>query len=461
MSGYRRFIAYVYEYQKGKKAGNCGFIKVEVKDRQCSIEVHLHCPGLPGDIPCRIYGFIRKDGLINGILLDTCETEAETVECLIETDALNMNKSDISLAKMAGMILLTDAGNFFGTEWDDQPIRPENFHELKLAVPDQRDTDSSVTASYSSTPSVVSDITTTSQELSDSADDTDSADNVDSADNISSTDNGNLSGNISSANNGNPAGNISSADNGNPTGNIVSANHTDPENFTEHIIPESSANHTFSDVSTANKNSINLADNTATPSKNTISDHSEHSGRTSFTVSEVSGLPQQKIPDTSQATDQFSDPVNSSSEKSVVPVPPAASSDFTSYGGNKKKVPRKQADTGTPPYQTQAFSPFSDGELAAAWKIHLNDLKRFPRRYNALRNNRFIQYGHYNFGHLLLGQRNDGQYILGVPGGYNQQERFMANMFGFPYFKESSYIELPKARGGYWYNLIDAPDSHK
>lgn len=111
--------------------------------------------------------------------------------------------------------------------------------------------------------------------------------------------------------------------------------------------------------------------------------------------------------------------------------------------------------------QPRPFTPFSDGELAAAWKIHLNDLKQFPRRYNALRNNRFIQYGHYNFGHLLLGQRNDGQYILGVPGGYNQQERFMANMFGFPYFKESTYIELPRARGGYWYNLIDAPDSHR
>jgi hypothetical protein len=37
----------------------------------------------------------------------------------------------------------------------------------------------------------------------------------------------------------------------------------------------------------------------------------------------------------------------------------------------------------------------------------------------------------------------------------------MANMFGFPYFKESDYIEMSKARGGYWYRLIDAPDSHR
>ena len=31
MSGYRRFVAYVYEYRKGKKESNCGFIKVEVR----------------------------------------------------------------------------------------------------------------------------------------------------------------------------------------------------------------------------------------------------------------------------------------------------------------------------------------------------------------------------------------------------------------------------------------------
>lgn len=131
MAGYRRFIAYVYDYENGKKGSNCGFIKVEVKDQQCSVEVHLHCQGLPEDIGCKVYGFTRKDGLINGILLDNCETEKEVVECLITTDAMNMNSSGVSIGKMGGMIIVTDTGGFFGTEWDDQPIRPENFRELK------------------------------------------------------------------------------------------------------------------------------------------------------------------------------------------------------------------------------------------------------------------------------------------------------------------------------------------
>ena len=131
MAGYRRFIAYVYDYETGKKGSNCGFIKVEVKDQQCSVEIHLHCPGLPENVKCNIYGFTRKDGLINGILLDTCETEKETVECLIITDATDMNDSGVAMGKLGGMIITSDTGGFFGTEWDDQPIRPENFHEIK------------------------------------------------------------------------------------------------------------------------------------------------------------------------------------------------------------------------------------------------------------------------------------------------------------------------------------------
>ena len=81
------------------------------------------------------------------------------------------------------------------------------------------------------------------------------------------------------------------------------------------------------------------------------------------------------------------------------------------------------------------------------------------RRTCLLRNNRFVQYGYYHFGHLLLCQNHCGQPVLGVPGRYDQQERFMANMFGFPYFKESSEIQVPGGKGGYWYRLIDSANS--
>ena len=33
----------------------------------------------------------------------------------------------------------------------------------------------------------------------------------------------------------------------------------------------------------------------------------------------------------------------------------------------------------------------------------------------------------------------------------------MANMFGFPYFKESRQVELAQSRGGYWYRFMEEP----
>lgn len=357
MSGYRRFIAYVYEYQKGKKSSNCGFIKVEVKNENCSIEVHLHCPGLVKDIPCQIYGFVRKDGLMNAVLLETCETESEVIECLIETNALDMNGSGISLGKMGGMILTTQAGGFFGTEWDDQPIRPDNFRELKPAA-----------------PVILSNEAASAEPLSTSP-----------------------------------------------------AQNSEPDAEPENVPAQGSDSQISPDLTTTAQEIL------TSPAEDERTDD-----MTSKTVSTSKVLEQPTSPPPPN-------PARPVPEPSQNPTRPASPSPT-----------HPRATEMSPTFEV--FSPFSDGELITAWKIHINDLKYFPRQYNALRSNRFIQYGHYNFGHLLLGQRNDGQYILGVPGAYNQQERFMANMFGFPYFKESPYIELPRARGGYWYMLVNAPD---
>lgn len=108
----------------------------------------------------------------------------------------------------------------------------------------------------------------------------------------------------------------------------------------------------------------------------------------------------------------------------------------------------------------EACEPFSDGFITECRKIQMQDLRRLDRRDRALGGNRFLQHGYYSFGHLLLGRTASGQYILGVPGGYDQQERFMANMFGFPYFRESPQVSVPRGKGGYWYRSVNPPDFH-
>ena len=406
MAGYRRFIAYVYDYENGKKGSNCGFIKVEVKDQQCSVEVHLHCPGLPEDVGCRVYGFTRKDGLINGVLLDTCETEKEIIECMIVTDAMDMNASGISIGKMGGMVIATDTGGFFGTEWDDQPIRPENFREIKITPAD-----------------VVPEMVPVSNNADTASEDADSSDIESSS--------------VTAA-----IQEIS-----------LPITEQSPESF-----PETMSSDTMP-LNTLSPDTFDTFHDTADFGENPEVIKSSNTAISEEQLKPASSAESESLKNT---VPTVSDNVSEHTEAQILNIPAqntGATPDVSSLQQNRSEY-RKPSSSSNSQVSTE-FTPFSDGELTVAWKIHLNDLKRFPRHYCALRNNRFIQYGHYNFGHLLLGQRNNGQYILGVPGGYNQQERFMANMFGFPYFKESRYVEIPKARGGYWYRLIDAPDSHR
>ena len=99
--------------------------------------------------------------------------------------------------------------------------------------------------------------------------------------------------------------------------------------------------------------------------------------------------------------------------------------------------------------------PFNDGQFTDCRKIKPSDCSILCKQNGCFCNNRFVIYGYQNFGHLLLCRNHRGQYILGVPGGYSQQERFMANMFGFPYFKECPDIHIPGGKGGYWYSFIN------
>ena len=73
MAEYRRFVAYVYEYQKEKKGSNCGFVKIEVRGEICRIELHLQCPGLMPESTCSVMD-CTEQGLLDGILLGGCVT---------------------------------------------------------------------------------------------------------------------------------------------------------------------------------------------------------------------------------------------------------------------------------------------------------------------------------------------------------------------------------------------------
>ena len=80
------------------------------------------------------------------------------------------------------------------------------------------------------------------------------------------------------------------------------------------------------------------------------------------------------------------------------------------------------------------------------------------KEYQKLVHNSFLLHGYYNYRHLILAKLLEPQqpprYLLGVPGHYFSNEKYMASMFGFPHFVLARKQPQGDGRFGYWYTDI-------
>lgn len=445
MAEYRRFVAYVYEYLKGKKGSNCGFIRIEAWGKMCRMEIHLRCPGLLAGTECSVYGFVRKKGLLDGSRIGNCRTEEGKLDCLLETETMAVGHGKIPLGEMNGMVLLLESGGFFGTEWDDQPIRPENFR----VMPEAREEPERVRESNrAGTEDGKSDRGGQEQETEDVK----------------------LMGNLQ-----NKVENAGEDERNIVAGNIAEQNAGEEAAKSQDKSPQDTAV-SQPEIHTQSIEGQEIEEYLRRPPEPPRPPHGPGQGRPNRPPEPpYPPRPDRPMPPPPPKPGPGRPPVppppKPGPDRPPVPPPPKP--------GPGRPVPPPPPGSGNsnrpappppprPPHmsgQARTSKPigtpcdaFNDGELTDCRKITPEELCFLGRRACMLRNNRFLQYGYYNFGHLLLCRNTCGQWILGVPGGYDQQERFMANMFGFSYFKESPNIRIPKGKGGYWYRLIDAPN---
>ena len=102
----------------------------------------------------------------------------------------------------------------------------------------------------------------------------------------------------------------------------------------------------------------------------------------------------------------------------------------------------------------QAFESSGSNEVLT---IKPQDIGLLPREVWTYGNNSFLLHGYYNYRYLILARVQDGRrvrYILGVPGHYYSNEKYMASMFGFPHFVLSKKQPVQDGRFGYWYTDI-------
>lgn len=119
MSDYKRLVAYIYLYNKGNRVKNIGFTKVESKNGECRIQIHIKGAWMTEGVCCRAYLFYREGEKLRGIHIGDFTPKKGAGELKTVTPAGNIMDSGLDFGQMAGIVILTEGNSILATRWDD------------------------------------------------------------------------------------------------------------------------------------------------------------------------------------------------------------------------------------------------------------------------------------------------------------------------------------------------------
>lgn len=100
---------------------------------------------------------------------------------------------------------------------------------------------------------------------------------------------------------------------------------------------------------------------------------------------------------------------------------------------------------------------FEDEPNIVCLKINLKDIEKLSKKNWPLVNNSFLLHGYYSYRYLILAKLDpmqENEYIIGIPGIFHPNEKFVASMFGFEYFKLAKKSEIMTGQFGYWFTKV-------
>lgn len=124
MADYKRMVSYMYQYENGVKRKNVGYARVETKNGQCKITVHMQLLGqLDSIFPT--YLIQRHEDQLELIYLGDTVLKNQVMDSKLTASEDNIMDSGYKLSDMGGLLLFLNDKIFFATEWDDKPIIAE------------------------------------------------------------------------------------------------------------------------------------------------------------------------------------------------------------------------------------------------------------------------------------------------------------------------------------------------
>lgn len=411
----------MYEYKNNEKLGNAGFARIEARNHQCKLFIHMNVSDMEGKL-LKAYMFSRKLPQNHFAYLGNVLIQNQTGELKIKCDRNNVMNSDLDLDDMCGIIIYQEKQSFFACEWDGKPIH----HHLIDAIETLDFIGSRVaTADTKEGRLVIEDITTSPNEICTDVEtvieDTIIEEVENSSDEIIEE--------------------------------VVEAAQI------QEIEETSLNNQQLEWISTMAKNIQNLF--TTTELKQVNEEESNNSSRVEM-ESLGDGTDMQTVVEYRNLTSDLASEVAASQVEcqEVECIQPMYDLTNASYISSGIRMAQRYE---CHPHARDILKvcprvyPFEDNEIMDCVRIHPQDIGRLPMSVWHFGNNSFLLHGYYTYHHLLFGTMTslEGlQYIIGVPGVYHERETAMARMFGFDTFKSVKRPHTTEGEFGYYYAVI-------
>ena len=369
MSEFHRMITYLYLYEHGTKRHNTGFAKIEKRDGQCLIEIHLKNTG--HNIPSAPVYFYTKNGQKHpGILVGTIGLFRGNgdFKSILKGDAFT--GSNYSFQDVKGIFIPLSEEIMFVSQWDDNEFVRENFVEPETKV-------------------------SANKPLAEK-----------------------------------------------PSANTPSTEKPQAE--------KPQAEKPQAEKTSAKKPSADTPLQVISPNK---------PPRSQALMQNPSSAPARLI--------------------SAIPVPSSAADleaaeaapKQTQYRNEKipaSSQPKQTSQEALPENWEQKWkfilenypvmTPFAGDENTICVRLELKDIRLLPKPYWYLGNNSFLLHGFFNYRYLILGATEVSEkkrWFIGIPGIYQNPERVMATLFGFPEFRNEKSVPVNTGEFGYWYRYLN------
>ena len=451
MSAYHRLISYIYAYEGGIKGKNTGFAKLETRGTSCRIQVSVRRV-FAGGSPIGVYLLAGQEEIRIGTLF----VRGGNGEFRAVVNCENIEGSGCNMEECCGLTLheTDSAWRAYTTIWEDAVAHAA---EVELAdvtaekVREQEAEKEEATRKLAENVSGEVNSASVGKEKLDEASELTRSGEMESQDTSTETEK-------------KEAVNINETDFG-----ISQPQPEKLENSNLEIFEDTETMEAVPDISeTSDHQEAEVVQEaqTETPQESFQESTQEVQTETpkeSFQESYQEAQTEARRKDSQESTREV--------RKEALPDSPPDHQEAFQPGSQNQKQPQPDSSKEFPkedPAETlwdrlrvtyPKVTAFECADGCEILVIKPQDIGLLPRENWVYGNNSFLLHGYYNYRYLILarlgkpGER--GRYILGVPGHYGNNEKYMAAMFGFDRFVRSTRQPPRDSRFGYWYTDLN------